>query len=79
MEEWFLDELAQAAKRFSIKAIAVSTHGATFVCLGRDGKAALPCVYYTHDPGGDFHQRFYETFGSATELQARTALLRLTQ
>ena len=77
MEEWFLDELAQAAKRFSIKAIAVSTHGATFVCLGRDGKAALPCVYYTHDPGGDFHQRFYETFGSATELQARTGTLAL--
>ena len=72
MEEWFLDELGQAGKRFNIKAIAVSTHGATFVCLGKDGKPSVPCVYYTHEPGGDFHRRFYGRFGSANELQART-------
>jgi sugar (pentulose or hexulose) kinase len=77
MEEWFLEELGRAGKQFPVKAIAVSTHGATFVCLGRDGKAALPCVYYTHEPalcegGKDFHRRFYGRFGSAIELQART-------
>jgi sugar (pentulose or hexulose) kinase len=72
MEEWFLDGLAQAAKRFPVKAIAVSTHGATFVCVGSDGKPALPCVYYTHEPGKDFHRRFYERFGSPVELQAKT-------
>jgi sugar (pentulose or hexulose) kinase len=77
MEAWFLEELAAAAKRFPIRAIAVSTHGATFVCLGKDGKPALPCVYYTHDPastaaGRDFHRRFYERFGAPAELQART-------
>ena len=72
MEEWFLDELGQAAKRFNIKAIAVSTHGATFVCVGKDGRAALPCVYYTHEPGGDFHRRFYDAFGNPDELQSRT-------
>jgi len=77
MEEWFLEELARAAKRFDVGAIAVSTHGATFVCLGADGRAALPCVFYTHEPGGDFHQRFYEEFGGAQELQARTGTLAL--
>ena len=72
METWFLDELAAAGKRFPVKAIAVSTHGATFVCLGKNEKAALPCVYYTHEPGKDFHRRFYDRFGSTVELQAAT-------
>jgi sugar (pentulose or hexulose) kinase len=72
MEAWFLDELGQAGKRFPIRAVAVSAHGATFVCLGKDGKPAVPCVYYTHEPGEDFHSRFYERFGPAAELQAST-------
>ena len=72
MEAWFLDELKLAGKQYPIKAVAVSTHGANFVCLGKNGKAAFPCLYYTHEPGKDFHRRFYERFGSAVELQART-------
>ena len=72
IEKWYLGELAAAQKQFPVKAIAVSTHGATFVCLGNNGKAALPCVYYTHEPGGEFHRRFYNRFGEAEELQAVT-------
>jgi sugar (pentulose or hexulose) kinase len=72
MEEWFLDELTRAGKLFPVKAVAVSTHGATFVCVGKDGKPCLPCVYYTHEPGKEFHRRFYERFGSPVELQAVT-------
>jgi sugar (pentulose or hexulose) kinase len=72
MEEWFLTELGKAEKQFPVKAIAVTTHGASFVCLDRDGKPALPCVYYTHEPGKDFHHRFYERFGPPNELQAKT-------
>ena len=72
MEEWFTEELKTFAAKYPVKAIAVSTHGATFVCVGKDGKASVPCVYYTHEPGEDFHNRFYERFGKAEELQART-------
>jgi sugar (pentulose or hexulose) kinase len=77
MEEWFLEELARAARRFPLRALAVSTHGATFVCVGKDGRPALPCVFYTYDPAhdkgdSDFHRRFYERFGSAAALQERT-------
>ena len=72
MEEWFIAELKDLAQKYPIKALAVSAHGATFVCVGKDNKNAVPCVYYTHEPGEDFHRRFYERFGNAEELQART-------
>ena len=29
-------------------------------------------MYYTHEPGEDFHRRFYERFGKAEELQQKT-------
>ncbi|MFP3043480.1 carbohydrate kinase [Treponema primitia] len=72
MEDWFVDQLRDFAKKYAIKAIAISTHGATFVCVGKDGKPSLPCIYYTHEPGDDFHRQFYERFGSPVDLQART-------
>jgi sugar (pentulose or hexulose) kinase len=72
METWFIEELVELAKEYPIRAIAVTTHGATVVCVGKDGKPSLPCVYYTHEPGDDFHDRFYARFGAPEELQART-------
>ena len=72
MEEWFTASIKSLARNYPVKAISVSTHGATFVCVGKDGKAALPCVYYTHEPGGAFHDDFYARFGEPRELQART-------
>ncbi|MCL1815012.1 MAG: FGGY family carbohydrate kinase [Treponema sp.] len=72
METWFISCLKDFAARYPVKALAVTTHGATFVCTGEDGKPALPCVYYTHEPGEDFHRRFYGQFGKPEELQKRT-------
>jgi sugar (pentulose or hexulose) kinase len=72
MEDWFTLTLREGAKKYPVRAIAVTTHGATFVCVGADGKPSLPCIYYTHEPGEDFHRRFYERFGSPELLQERT-------
>jgi sugar (pentulose or hexulose) kinase len=72
MEAWFLEELGGFAKTHPIKAIAVTTHGATFVCVGGDGRPSVPCVYYTYEPGDAFHDRFYANFGSPVDLQAKT-------
>jgi L-fuculokinase len=72
MEAWFLDALATFGKRFPIGAIAVTTHGATMVCVGEDGKVCAPCVYYTHEPGPEFQERFYRLVGDRRELQAST-------
>ncbi|MCL2214274.1 MAG: carbohydrate kinase [Treponema sp.] len=87
MEEWFTAEIKLFSEKYPIKAISVCTHGATYVCVGNDGKTAVPCVYYTHEPqsntpktgedcslesGDDFHRNFYETFGTKEDLQAET-------
>ena len=72
MEEWFVAQIRVFAKKYPVKALAVTTHGGTFICLEKNGRNALPCVYYTHEPGGDFHKTFHDRFGSAQELQART-------
>lgn len=72
METWFIQELRQAAANYPIRAIAVTTHGATFVCVGADGRPAVPSVYYTHEPGDAFHEAFYTRFGSPEKLQAET-------
>ncbi|MDR0387398.1 MAG: carbohydrate kinase [Treponema sp.] len=72
MEEWFIEELAKFAGEYPIKALAVTTHGATFVCVGKDGKPSAPCVYYTHEPGDEFQDRFYSLFGTPEFLQERT-------
>ncbi|MDR2079023.1 MAG: carbohydrate kinase, partial [Treponema sp.] len=72
MEEWFLAELAAAAKAYPVKVISVTTHGATMVFTGEDGRPVLPCVYYTHEPGDAFHDDFYARFGAPEKLQAAT-------
>jgi L-fuculokinase len=72
MEEWFLERLAAAARKYPVKAIAVSSHGASFACVGADGKACVPCVLYTEEPGDAFHERFYGLFGKPEDLQAKT-------
>ncbi len=72
IETWYLERLAEAAKRFPIRAIAISTHGASFVGLDEAGSPCLPCVYYTHEPGEAFHERFYTRFGDRKTLQAIT-------
>ncbi len=77
MEEWFIASIALFAKAHDIGAIAVSTHGATVVCVGADGSPSSPCVLYTHEPGDGFQERFYRKVGDPVELQAVTGTPRL--
>lgn len=72
MEEWFLASLGEFARSFSIGAIAVTTHGATFVCTDEKGNPVAPCIYYTYEPSLEFHERFYERAGKPEDLQAIT-------
>lgn len=72
MEEWFLQVLQEYSREFAIKAIAVSTHGATFVCTDERGNPVAPCIYYTHEPSREFHDRFFSLAGERKALQATT-------
>jgi sugar (pentulose or hexulose) kinase len=72
MEDWFMERLADAASRYPIRSIAVTTHGATFVCVDAEGNPCVPCVFYTHEVGDDFHRRFYDRFGDPNNLQEET-------
>lgn len=78
MEEWFFDVLKEFSADFSIKALGVCTHGATFVCVDANGNPAVPCVYYTYEPGEEFHDRFYAMAGNPDELQVVTGTPRLS-
>lgn len=72
MEEWFLQILQEYSREFAIKAIAVTTHGATFVCTDEKGNPVAPCIYYTHEPSREFHDRFFSLAGERKALQATT-------
>lgn len=72
MEAWFFQVLKDYSREYSIKALAVSTHGATFVCTDEKGAPIAPCIYYTHEPEPAFYDRFYALAGDRKELQART-------
>ncbi len=77
VETWLRAELAKFAAKYPIRVITVTTHGASFVCVGEDGRPAVPMVSYTHEPGGDFHDEFYRAVGERDELQRTTATLEL--
>lgn len=72
IEKWFIEELRKVAQKYPIVALSVSTHGATFVGVNREGCPVLPCVLYTHEPGPSFHTEFYKCFGNPIELQKST-------
>lgn len=77
IERWLIRNLNRFAEQYPIRVISVATHGAAFVCVDRDGEPTVPALDYTHDPGDDFHDTFFEAFGSRIELQQQTATAEL--
>ena len=72
MERWLLEGLSRFAARYPVRAISVTTHGATCVAVGDDGLPAVPAVVYTHEPGDRFHDRFFDMAGNPYALQQST-------
>ncbi len=73
MTAWFKKQLSVFSSKYAVKAVSVTTHGATAVALGADGSLAVPPVAYTTDAGEEFRGEFYETFGNREQLQESTA------
>ena len=73
MFEWFKQTIKQFSEKYQIKAISISTHGATFACVDQNGQLSVPQVSYTHEPGENFHREFFNVFGDPEVLQQETA------
>lgn len=73
IESWALDQLTIAARSWPIRAISVSGHGATVVCVGADGRPSVPPVAYTNEVDEAFHDAFAAEIGAPDDLQVPTA------
>ncbi len=74
IEKWIFRSLRKFAREYpDLKSISITTHGATFVCLGENGKPCVPEISYTTEPGDEFHNEFYREFGDRKILQQKTA------
>ena len=70
---WFREALKKLAAEYTIRSIAVSAHGATFVLLDEAGELALPVISYTAAVGAEVQEEFYAAFGAAAALHAECA------
>ncbi len=70
--DWFLSQLKVFSGKYHIRAVSVTTHGATALCLDRHGELAVPPVAYTTEAGESFRKEFYDTFGDPVSLQELT-------
>lgn len=70
--DWFKGALKTLAKDHDIRAIAITTHGATVAVLGSDGRLAYPVVSYSAAKGAEVQEDFYKTFGDRVTLHRAT-------
>lgn len=73
LKSWILETLSSLSKKYIIKVISASAHGATYSMFDENLEIAVPQVAYNTDPGDDFHLKFYEKCGDPVALQQTTA------
>jgi len=70
---WLCGTLAQFSEKYAIKAMSVTTHGATIVCVDDAGNLTAPPLSYTNTTEPGFADEFYTLFGTRDDLQQSTA------
>ena len=72
---WFHQSLAKLAalKKFSVKAVNFSAYGASFVCIGEDGRPVAPLYNYLKAYPEELKQKFYATYGGEITFSMLTA------
>lgn len=73
INSWFIEGLKIMGSKYPVKVISISTHGATGVCIDKEGKPSVPVVAYTNEVDDAFHNEFYNIAGKREELQVKTA------
>ena len=69
---WFRQALKKMAADFDVRAVAVTTHGATCAVLDEQGLLAHPVISYTSEKGAEVQDEFYAAFGDRTGLHRVT-------
>ncbi len=72
MTLWIKQQVRLFAGQYHIKALSVTTHGATAFAIDKHGHLAIPPVAYTTNAGDEFREEFFQTFGSPQELKKET-------
>ena len=73
MVQWMKEQLREFSARYAVRALSISTHGATAICMGEGGELVVPPVAYTTEVDDSFSQDFYARFGTREHLQRTTA------
>jgi len=75
LEAWMVDRLTGCAKndKYRIKAINITTYGATLMYLDENGKRLTPVYNYLKPMPEDVLEGFYERYGGVEEFSRKTA------
>ncbi|MBC2600911.1 FGGY-family carbohydrate kinase [Puniceicoccus vermicola] len=69
---WTCKILAEFAEVYDIRAIGITTHGATLAVLDRDGELAHPVISYLSPAGDRVEDEFNEKFGPPEKIHSET-------
>ena len=69
---WFRGVLAQFSKEYEIRAISISSQGATCALLDEKGDLAYPVISYTSEKGAEIADAFYAQYGDRASLHRMT-------
>lgn len=70
--KWFRSALKKLAAGLDVRAIAITTHGATLALLDDKGRLAHPVISYSAAKGAEIQEEFYAAFGDRAYLHRLT-------
>jgi L-fuculokinase len=73
IKTWLFDGIRQLSSRYPVRAVSITTHGATWVPLDAEGKDIMPVIDYVTPVTDEFHDEFYAVMGDVKTLQKMTA------
>jgi len=72
LKDWMKETLRGFSAVYDIKAIGITTHGATVALLDGSGELAHPVISYTCPAGAEIIDEFYATYGDEKSLHRET-------
>lgn len=75
LTKWVLDSFREIMeiRQFSISAVNCTTYGASFVCIGGDGRPVLPLYNYLKPFPEKLRSQFFDTWGGEEKISLETA------